>query len=56
MVRELNQIILDMLPGQERTYFIIDSANINKADPEITELPLEILQSIYLPDLPLFKL
>jgi hypothetical protein len=32
-----------MLPGQEQTYFIVDLANINKVDPEIAELPLEIL-------------
>ena len=42
-VRELNQTILDMLPGQERTYFVVDSADINEADPEIAELPLEVL-------------
>jgi hypothetical protein len=45
-----------MLPSQERTYFVIDSANINKADPEIIELPPEVLQSICLPGLPLSKL
>jgi ATP-dependent DNA helicase PIF1 len=55
-VRKLNQIILDMLPGQERTYFVVDSADINEADPKIAELPLEVLQSICLPDLPLSKL
>jgi hypothetical protein len=32
-----------MLPGQEQIYFVVDSANINEADPEITELPPEIL-------------
>jgi ATP-dependent DNA helicase PIF1 len=55
-VRELNQTILDMLPGQERTYFAVDSADVNEADPEIVELPLEVLQSICLPGLPLSKL
>jgi hypothetical protein len=42
-VRKLNQTILDMLPGQERTYFAVDSADINEADPEIVELPPEVL-------------
>ena len=55
-VRELNQTILDMLPGQERTYFAVDSADVNEADPEIAELPPEVLQSICLPGLPLSKL
>jgi hypothetical protein len=36
-------MILDMLPGQEQTYFVVDLANINKADPEITELLPEVL-------------
>jgi hypothetical protein len=43
IVRKLNQIILDILSGQKRMYFIVNSANINKADSEITELPLKIL-------------
>jgi hypothetical protein len=42
-VRKLNQTILDILPGQERTYFVVDSADINEADPGIAELPLEVL-------------
>jgi hypothetical protein len=42
-VCELNQTILDILPGQERTYFAVDSADINEVDPEIVELPLEVL-------------
>jgi hypothetical protein len=42
-VRKLNQTILDILPGQERTYFAVDSADINEADPEIVELPPEVL-------------
>jgi hypothetical protein len=32
-----------MLPSQEQIYFIVDLANINKADLKITELPLEVL-------------
>jgi hypothetical protein len=55
-VRELNQKILDMLPGQERTYFAVDSADVNEADPEIAELPPEVLQNICLPGLPLSQL
>jgi hypothetical protein len=42
-VRKLNQTILDILPGQEWTYFAVDSADVNEADPEITELPPEVL-------------
>jgi hypothetical protein len=42
-VRKLNQTILDMLPGQERMYFVVDSADINEADPEIIELLPEVL-------------
>jgi hypothetical protein len=42
-VCKLNQTILDILPGQEWTYFIVDSADINEADPEIIELPPEVL-------------
>jgi hypothetical protein len=37
-------------------YFTVDLANVNKADPEIAELPLEVLQNIYLLGLPLSKL
>jgi hypothetical protein len=55
-VRELNQTILDMFPGQERTYLAVDSADVNEADPEIAELPPEVLQNICLPGLPLSKL
>jgi hypothetical protein len=32
-----------MFPRQERTYLAIDLVDINKADPEIAELPLEVL-------------
>jgi hypothetical protein len=42
-VCELNQTILDIFPGQERTYFVVDSADINETDPEIIELPPEVL-------------
>jgi hypothetical protein len=42
-VCKLNQTILDMLPGQERTYFAVDSADMNEADPEIAELLPEVL-------------
>jgi PIF1-like helicase len=42
-VRELNQTILDILPGQERIYFAVDSADINEADSEIAELLPEVL-------------
>jgi hypothetical protein len=42
-IRKLNQTILDILSGQERTYFIVDSADINEADPEIIELLPEVL-------------
>ena len=55
-VRELNHTIIDMLPGQERTYLAVDSADVNEADPEIAELPPEVLQSISLPSLPLSQL
>ena len=56
MVYKLNQMIIDMLLGQEQTYLAINLANVNKADPEITKLPLEVLQNICLPGLPLLKL
>jgi hypothetical protein len=42
-VRELNQTILNMFPGQERTYLAVDLVDINEADPEIAELPPEVL-------------
>jgi hypothetical protein len=42
-VRKLNQTILDILSGQERIYFTVDSADINETDPEIAELPPEVL-------------
>ena len=45
-----------MLLGQEQTYLAINSANMNKADPKIAKLPLEVLQSICLLGLPLSKL
>jgi hypothetical protein len=32
-----------MLLGQEWTYFVIDSADINEVDLEIIELPLKVL-------------
>ena len=55
-VRELNRTILNIFPGQERTYLAVDSADVNEADPEIAELPPEILQSICLSSLPLSQL
>ena len=45
-----------MFPGQEQTYLVVDSANINKADPEITKLPPKVLQNICLLGLLLSKL
>jgi hypothetical protein len=45
-----------MLPSQERTYFTVDLADVNKADLEIVELPLEVLQNICLLGLPLSQL
>ena len=45
-----------MLLGQVQTYLAVDSADVNEADPEITELPPEVLQNICLPGLPLSKL
>jgi hypothetical protein len=36
-------MILDILSGQERIYFAVDSADVNEADPEIAELPPEVL-------------
>jgi hypothetical protein len=45
-----------MLPSQERTYFAVDSADVNEADPEIAELPLKVLQNICLLGLPLSQL
>jgi ATP-dependent DNA helicase PIF1 len=56
MVHKLNQTILDMFPSQEWTYLAVDSANVNKADPEIAELPPEVLQNICLSGLPLSQL
>jgi len=55
-VRELNQTILNMFPGQERTYLAVDSADVNETDPEIAELPPEVLQNICLPGLLLSQL
>ena len=43
IVCELNQTIIDMLLGQEQTYLAVDLADVNKADLEIAELPLEVL-------------
>jgi hypothetical protein len=45
-----------MLPSQERTYFAVDLADVNEADLEIVELPLEVLQNICLLGLPLSQL
>jgi hypothetical protein len=45
-----------MFPSQERTYLAVDSADMNKADPDITELPPEVLQNICLLGLLLSKL
>jgi len=45
-----------MLPGQERTYLAVNSADMNKTDPDIAELPSEVLQNIYLSGILLLKL
>jgi hypothetical protein len=55
-VRELNTTILNTFPGKDQTYLAVDSADINKADPEIAELSLEVLQNICLLGLSLSKL
>ena len=56
IVYKLNKIILNIFLGQEQIYLAIDSSNINKADPEIIKLLLEVLQNICLLGLSLLKL
>jgi hypothetical protein len=55
-VRKLNTTILDTFPSKDQTYLAVDSADINKADPEIAELPPKVLQNICLPGLSFSKL
>jgi hypothetical protein len=55
-VRELNTTILDTFSDKDQTYLAVDSADVNKADPEIAELLSEVLQNICLPGLSLLKL
>jgi hypothetical protein len=55
-VRELNTTIFDTFPGEDQTYLAVDSADVNEADPDIAELPSEVLQNIYLLGLPFLKL
>jgi hypothetical protein len=45
-----------MLLNQERTYFAVNSIDVNEADLEIVKLPLKVLQNIYLLSLPLLQL
>ena len=49
-------MILDILFSQKQMYLVVDLADINKVDSEIVELPLEVLQNIYLPGLPFSRL
>ena len=51
-VTELNIVVLDRFPGVLRTYYSIDSADVNEASVGLDELPVEHLQSIDLPSLP----
>jgi hypothetical protein len=55
-VCELNTTILDTFPGKDQTYLAVDLADINKADPEIAKLSLEVLQNICLSGLSFLKL
>ncbi len=55
-VSALNTSILDQFPGVEQTYQSVDSADCNNTAEGIDMLPLEHLQSIDLPNLPLSTL
>jgi hypothetical protein len=56
IVCELNITILNTFPKKDQTYLAVDSADINKADPEITKLLSEVLQNICLLGLSFLKL
>jgi ATP-dependent exoDNAse (exonuclease V) alpha subunit len=57
-VRELNDLLLDMFPGEERIYLSADSIKSDSADEGDlnTEIPPEVLASIDSASLPLAKL
>jgi hypothetical protein len=55
-VRELNITILDTFSDKDQTYLAINSADVNKVDPKIVKLSLEVLQNICLSGLSLLKL
>jgi hypothetical protein len=56
-VAELNRLIIRRLPGQLRTYRSIDSLDTDEtSDGSLHELPVEQLQSIDLPSIPLSQL
>jgi hypothetical protein len=55
-VCELNTTIFNTFSGKDQTYLAVNSANINKADPEITKLLPKVLQNICLSGLFLLKL
>jgi hypothetical protein len=56
MVRELNTTIFDTFFSEDQTYLAVDSADVNKANPEIAELSSKVLQNICLPGLSFLKL
>lgn len=55
-VTELNTLILSRVRSDSRTYLSVDSADVNEASADLAEIPVEHLQSIDLPTLPLSRL